>query len=1832
MEGAGVRWRRNVIHWLVKGFLAWFFFAALPDGLALLATLVLLYPWSDNSNRRREEQRNQHIQELARFVELHTAIEQHQAKGEMGEEDYRRIRDALLRRYPSLLDHFTGGQTRTERLEQAWSLLTGNRTDFGTPPWLPRPVPDQDAETTTAVEPEAVPVARSAALIPDAAMPAIVPAADPVDEPRVIPAIPPNVISKTKPAARSPGVWRQRGARLSKAFREMALPFLWQNIGWFIGGFFLVSGSAFLVRYSEGFFKGLAVFASLAVFSLLFTWGGYQIRKHRAEQAMSSNVLLIIGVLLVPPSLAAGSRLLVDSGNSPVFLVAGSIFLLLAIAVFFFSVRLSDGLMERRLPAPHARLFMQLALIQCLLPLTEMLGHWSVVAATDAALLGILAFGVVRHGRDWIKEIFLERRTTTYYAVGSLIFAAVVSFSHVHWASAATMPRGYFGVFVLALSLLLLIADVQLKHRISDSAWAGRLTFIIYGLSVAGVLLAWGSDASVPATASAFTLTLALAAGLYGEMMRRYLSVAPFYLLAASMCALYAMLVLVHLPPRWHFLGGLPALLLLWRIYRFAAGRERLALPRVALRLTLSLGGLLLAWSLTQGASAAAFISALAGAVLVRVVLDKVHSKASDWNEPMQKAAGYLQNALVAVSFALAPAIGDTSQVVVLSAALLGLGVVWGLAGWHYLPRARERATVMVDSALLAIGTGTAVSLLAYPGYTPLVVAYLAAAVLLLMALAMRLPSLVYASMAAGVLGYGLYKFAYGLSTHEGSVFIGVPLLWLGVRVLAIWAAPFSAIASRSTRSVRVLGRLELRQYSGPRPGVLLQPLTHGLWALWMVGLGRLGMEAGTAITTAWGMHAISLGAVALMLAAGNAVRWLFSIAFVLAFAGWGAFFNGPWITLATGSAALMIWLFARAAASRQIRFWRVLGWRISPEQLQQWVREHVIVTQIATAMAVVFFLLQPGAPVPVLLGAALSSMVFFAAAGVHRQKTSYSYCLLAVLFAVGWATYGQLGHLGLDELFSVRSLSAVFPWLALAGGLLFLALSGSAGWRSLYALPVRNSAALLFVIGLGATFETLRRYPAQGAHLSLSFGLLAAAAALLPHGLRLAPRLRGAGVPVLLSAAFLSSGGNGSLPDHWLLSIWGFALWATGCFLLPHLNRRWPNWRISPIAWPIIGLTFATAGFAVATAEEGLHVMHVAVFTAYLLALYGSVAWAWLAVAVANALLLLVPTALLEVFPDPLSPSYLIAALLWLNLLLGLFPFMSRRPRLWWWNIESLRGPLKVSIAAVLSAGLAYMVGETVDAWRGHASGDLIGMVPMVLLPLTWMHLLGRTQTEYAAHGTLLGLADVYLALTGHLISLPFGLATFFVWLSLAGFLPSRSKSWTMLKRAAVRWSPVTFATAAAVLALYWGAYDPADYVAMFAVSTGAFIAARGATRASTERAWLGAGKIAMLISMHLPWLHWVAPHAWPALLPWWALQNILLSLTIDSTPVVSLRKRLFPEGRRSWAFPLLLSLLGLSQLALHGVWLLANGGPAFAMGIAGQLAGSAAVALWCGQVVYAGRARGESWVYLMTLAVALTLGYLRMLWFGPAAMTVWDTAGLIAASFLAMIVHRATGSQALYRVSLLLPALALLTVPVQLESLHASMTLLAMGSFYLVSHWKNEAKLPLYLGLLAINVGTYLWVPGIAHNMQLFQLYTVPAAITVLAMLQLHALELKPSVRHATRLGALSVLYASAALDLFLEPGMGVFALALALSLGGVVLGLALQIRAFLYSGTVFLILVVAGQLFMNYPEGNLAKGALLMAGGAGITGAMIWMNIKREALLQRLQALRAELAEWE
>jgi hypothetical protein len=273
------------------------------------------------------------------------------------------------------------------------------------------------------------------------------------------------------------------------------------------------------------------------------------------------------------------------------------------------------------------------------------------------------------------------------------------------------------------------------------------------------------------------------------------------------------------------------------------------------------------------------------------------------------------------------------------------------------------------------------------------------------------------------------------------------------------------------------------------------------------------------------------------------------------------------------------------------------------------------------------------------------------------------------------------------------------------------------------------------------------------------------------------------------------------------------------------------------------------------------------------------------------------------------------------------------------------------------------------------------------------------------------------------------------------------------------------------------------------------------------------------------------------------------------------------------------------------------------------------------------------SKWLYGIVTLVGALIFYSRLVIFKTAEVSLWDTSLLIVFAYSLFFIQRLFPSKPLLNMALFMPVLVIFTVPLQLASPETSVALIATGLLYLLMRRHTQQKIPLYLALLAFNAGVYLWIPRLVDSSQLIQVYVIPAALSSLMLLHLHSRELKPSVLMGSRLAAISSIYACATADVFLSTGsqqLSVFILAMALSVAGILLGIALKTRAFLYAGVSFLLLNVLGQL--RLPEQGFSKAIVLMVMGTVIISVMIWFNIKRVAILQRISAIQAEMQTWE
>ncbi len=267
---------------------------------------------------------------------------------------------------------------------------------------------------------------------------------------------------------------------------------------------------------------------------------------------------------------------------------------------------------------------------------------------------------------------------------------------------------------------------------------------------------------------------------------------------------------------------------------------------------------------------------------------------------------------------------------------------------------------------------------------------------------------------------------------------------------------------------------------------------------------------------------------------------------------------------------------------------------------------------------------------------------------------------------------------------------------------------------------------------------------------------------------------------------------------------------------------------------------------------------------------------------------------------------------------------------------------------------------------------------------------------------------------------------------------------------------------------------------------------------------------------------------------------------------------------------------------------------------------------------------------VYLSEVAMAWTCVYLYEwvlgLPFGPDLNLALSVVALSFAFFgLNILAARATAENVAvfvrptYYTAWALPIALLWVIPRQQEP--ASLVIFAAASFYMIVARRAEDLWALYVPALLYNVALYLWIPEATETTGLLQLYVIPAALTVLIFAHLHKADLTRRALAGIRIAASATILAVSTLEVLLTPSLLHFSVELFLSLLGIAMGVALRIRAFVYTGVAFLVIGVTGQLTLQiHGQAGIARAFILITVGMAVLVAMVFFNVKREEILRQ------------
>ena len=1819
-----------------------------------------------------------------------------------------------------------------QRKNSAWNLLNRHlQGTLGEPPWQ---TPETKPNATSTAEPVKISFTKPAVFIERNIEPAPELTPEPI-KPKPI-EVKPKITFKPKEPTRL-----ERALKTLSGWHSLAIPFLIQNIGWFIGIFCFIAGSMFLVAYSSGYTKNLIAFFSFFIFTLALLFGGYQLRKKRPELIASSYVIFILSLLLIPITHINATQLLFNSNGLGLILLS-TLLISLELTLFYFAVQLISGLINRSLQQQLPPFLIALTACQLLQGILILMPSWYILAIIHSIIFTILSIAVYRFITDWLNTLFIDKNNSAYFITGTLTYTALISFVSV---SQIATPDGYYGLFIILICYLLFFIDAQLKKYLKQHTYLSYLSFFLYGLSTLGLLI---STQNITLN----IISLILAIGLYGFIIIHYLSLTPLSIFLASICWLYYLLILRYLPNAAYLIGSIPLLFALQKTADWALKkRQSIYLTLIIYRILYGLLTLLTVWSLLQSnADLTAMLNSATATLSIYYALKnapeslfKLNLKQVLENNPINQQQNllttswfYLIPLLLVTTLYFTPRfINDWLQ---FGFSLILLSTLWAVLSIyqflivktdtnieHYLNSALITLSVLIlplinltapeQSIVLLLAS----ALMLYISYQ-LNIRWLFCLVLIAIGIAGLLLKMTYYpvpsnGLATIVLGIIIWFWLWHQENTKDSTVIllrrelmtqkylmlpscyilghyklpsrfvlfreviHIPLeitmllLWiLSLKAILIYliTLPLSVTIIISSLLMTSFSKLICIRYALIRfffIPIILAFFT--IWLLcvylnyninqillvcaisclifWQLALHELKQDFIIRLINLLNKNIITQKDLLLRIIHNTFLYLILATAVIQSFALTGA----SLIALATYSVvAIFLWLSAKqddgiirrylALISLLFSVFNAISLYLHPFYLDNFNKDNYS----GLLLGVSAFLLScitlkptcyrsPATNIGLLL--AISSvllqlnLVFNAnsiiysldysvlcLAGISiillnrsfKNIASATLAIFTLLLSALWAIHSLLhSDTGFYIGLSLKTPIDLWWTLTLFSGL-FICLT-KIKQLDFYKLSLYQVSITTL---LWSFFGTLLLF-FNDRHLTLSalFILQCIISLLLFQSIA----LRG-----FITASFLTLSVLNGLSLYFInaelqttITAWAYIL-----YTLPYLAKRYSDYInfsgfswfglliivFSPMVWQTIDATII-----------GFYCLELALYSGLMLR-YSSIFAAISAVVFTIA-----------GFSLNFEFSLFLNILLWCNIELLLIRFWQRinySPAL----IAAYRYSSDFMLLCFLIFGSLLFFGTLEDYVK---TDELLGILLFVsLLHLTCIHSLSLFRSIINLNGLIYSALLIFWELNAAFLQLK--LPLFFALCCLPLFMMYYWYAWHYqndIKKVLRYW--LQGCAGLATLGLF--TYSCCELTALL-LSLVILIPISIALGFISTSVWTVIASIETLILLHSWQLLWFSNSVILSLLPFYALQ-----LLIFRTAFIYCLKRfckdnqLLKQGRY---YGLCLMLLSLVELLAHGIltknaiisghliWLIAPFDSIAALISALIITGLA--------IIHLRKTPDALAWYSLSLFIYSIAYYCRLILLGIAPVGLWDTTLFISAAYCLFAVQHFYSSKPLLNIALLMPVLALFTVPLQLESPMTSSLLLVSGLFYSWVRRNTQHKLPLYLALLAFNTSIYLWIPVMASANQLLQIYVIPAALSVLWLLNLHKHELKPSILMNTRLAAISLIYTCATVDVFLRAELGIFILAIGLSMLGIILGIALKTRAFLYAGIAFLVLNVLGQLIQFYPEQRLAKALVLMSLGAVIIVSMIWFNIKRIAILAQIEMIQAEIKTWD
>ena len=144
--------------------------------------------------------------------------------------------------------------------------------------------------------------------------------------------------------------------------------------------------------------------------------------------------------------------------------------------------------------------------------------------------------------------------------------------------------------------------------------------------------------------------------------------------------------------------------------------------------------------------------------------------------------------------------------------------------------------------------------------------------------------------------------------------------------------------------------------------------------------------------------------------------------------------------------------------------------------------------------------------------------------------------------------------------------------------------------------------------------------------------------------------------------------------------------------------------------------------------------------------------------------------------------------------------------------------------------------------------------------------------------------------------------------------------------------------------------------------------------------------------------------------------------------------------------------------------------------------------------------------------------------------------------------------------------------------------------------------------------------------------QFFIIPAGLSLLVLLRVFRDSLEPETVARLRAGAVTIIYVAGAWKPLMFNDAGGMMLCVLVCMVGVMAGIALRIRSYVYLGTAFLVTCIAANLVRFGMRDHRAGAAFLSLLGLMVVGFMVLLSAHRERLLGRYARVRSLLSTWE